>query len=573
MISQLRTAYTWLRLGVITALFLGAVLIPTEVRAEFIRFFDSDILLSPNGALTVTETIEYVFTEPRHGIYREIPLMHPEPASGPFYERVIEVALDSVLLQGAAVPYELESSNDTFKVRIGDPDTTIDGVQVYTLVYRVAGGLSYPPQAGTELYFNVTGNGWNVPIQTARATVRGETAGLMRSERACYRGATGATASCLMSVDDAGVVRFETSDLAPGEGMTIAQALDPVAIPRDVRERLAIEWLFPLIVLLSLLVGGWKVYQYKTAHKTGRTIIAEYEPYPGVKPMYAGMLMDRRLDSRDITAGLIYLAQQGYVRIERLEEKVLWVFTTQDYRITLLRSIGSIKDTFEGELLIMLFDVEDAPPGTAITLGDLKNNLDEIRENEAIIRALKARLDQDLRAQGFVSDVSFTHLIKPATLIAIGIVLLVIWALSSVAGILFCIGTIILIVLVADGRRTRKGYEALDHLKGFKEFLRVTETERYAFHNAPKLSPEQFMEYLPFAIAFGVEKEWAEAFKNIAVSEPAWYDGGGHAFSPGDLTTSLNAFSTALAQGNNTAASSGGGSSGGGSGGGGGGSW
>jgi uncharacterized membrane protein len=121
-----------------------------------------------------------------------------------------------------------------------------------------------------------------------------------------------------------------------------------------------------------------------------------------------------------------------------------------------------------------------------------------------------------------------------------------------------------------------KGYEALDHLKGFREFLSVTNKERFAFHNAPKKNPTQFMEYLPYAIAFGVEEKWSDIFKDMTIPNPEWYDGGAaHSFSATNLTTSLGAFSTAFAvsSGSKGSASSGGGSVGGGGGGGGGGSW
>ncbi len=123
-------------------------------------------------------------------------------------------------------------------------------------------------------------------------------------------------------------------------------------------------------------------------------------------------------------------------------------------------------------------------------------------------------------------------------------------------------------------RRTKVGYEALDHLKGFKEFLSVTDAERFKFHNAPEKSPEQFMTYLPYAIAFRVEKQWATVFEGISIPNPSWYDGGSvGAFSAANLTSSLGAFSTSFTASSGTSASSGGGSSGGGGGGGGGGSW
>ena len=83
------------------------------------------------------------------------------------------------------------------------------------------------------------------------------------------------------------------------------------------------------------------------------------------------------------------------------------------------------------------------------------------------------------------------------------------------------------------------------------------------------------MQYLPYAIAFGVEQEWSEAFKSITIPNPEWYDGGStSSFSATNLTTSLGAFSTAFASSSGSSGGSGGsGSVGGGSGGGGGGSW
>ena len=84
------------------------------------------------------------------------------------------------------------------------------------------------------------------------------------------------------------------------------------------------------------------------------------------------------------------------------------------------------------------------------------------------------------------------------------------------------------------------------------------------------------MEFLPYAIAFGVEKEWAKAFEGIIIPNPTWYDGGSggvSTFNAVSLTNSVGGFSTAFATSSGTSASSGGGSSGGGGGGGGGGSW
>ncbi len=120
-------------------LFVFAVLacVPSVVKAEYIDTFASDIEVRGDGSFTVTETIDYRFDDARHGIFREIVLKHPEKSSVFWKERVIEINLKEVSLDGKAVPYSLESTRDLFKVRIGDPDTTLAGAHTYTLTYEV----------------------------------------------------------------------------------------------------------------------------------------------------------------------------------------------------------------------------------------------------------------------------------------------------------------------------------------------------------------------------------------------------------------------------------------------------
>jgi uncharacterized membrane protein len=140
-------------------------------------------------------------------------------------------------------------------------------------------------------------------------------------------------------------------------------------------------------------------------------------------------------------------------------------------------------------------------------------------------------------------------------------------------GIVFAL-TIVLGFILLIPRKTASWFEAKNHTEGFKLFLSVTDKERFDFHNAPEKSPELFMQYLPYAVALGVEEKWAKVFEGITIPQPDWYDGGNiAAFSAASLTNDLGAFSTALSTNSGVSGSSGGGSSGGGGGGGGGGSW
>jgi len=153
-------------------------------------------------------------------------------------------------------------------------------------------------------------------------------------------------------------------------------------------------------------------------------------------------------------------------------------------------------------------------------------------------------------------------------------------------GFFGAIGTISLavsgIVLVIFGyiipARTKKGVEVKEHILGLKLYMSVAEARRLEFHNAPEKKPEVFEKLLPYAMALGVEKEWAKQFEGIYNAQPGWYSSpAGIAFNAAFFASSMSDFSktanTAMASSPSGGSGFSGGGSGGGGGGGGGGSW
>jgi hypothetical protein len=118
-------------------------------------------------------------------------------------------------------------------------------------------------------------------------------------------------------------------------------------------------------------------------------------------------------------------------------------------------------------------------------------------------------------------------------------------------------------------------------------FLGATEGDRLERLNPDGRTPEQFEKFLPYAIALGVEQQWAERFAGVLSRaarpegggyRPAWYSGtwdsGRVADFAGSVGSSLSgAISSAAAAPGSRSGGGGGGSSGGGGGGGGGGGW
>ncbi len=177
-----------------------------------------------------------------------------------------------------------------------------------------------------------------------------------------------------------------------------------------------------------------------------------------------------------------------------------------------------------------------------------------------------------------------------------------IWFLISLssASLVFLILALALLNIIfykALKKFTNEGRKVMEELEGFKLYLTVVEKERLKFFNPPQETPALFEKYLPYAIALGVEKAWAEKFSEILRNtgeeenySPSWYDG--HRWR--DLSTgalAIGAFAAGLSSSfSHTISSSsavpgsrsgfgggggggGGGSSGGGGGGGGGGGW
>jgi len=67
-------------------------------------------------------------------------------------------------------------------------------------------------------------------------------------------------------------------------------------------------------------------------------------------------------------------------------------------------------------------------------------------------------------------------------------------------------------------RKTWRGVQALERVKGFREFL-----ERTSEDELRRLPPDTMHKWLAWAIALGVSERWIHAFDGLPVSQPTWY--------------------------------------------------
>jgi hypothetical protein len=211
------------------AVLLIAIGTPTGLAAQsedrgayVIRSFDTDLTVEANSDLLVEERIEVVFSEPRHGIYRTIPVRYSDP-KGYAYSLGLRLLTAT---DAAGQPHQAKLSNEGryTKIRLGDPEREVQGVVIYVLRYRVRDALARFAEHD-EIYWNATGHEWNAPIERSSATVRLPGPVAVEGLRAAgYTGGFGSTERDVQIDHPApGVVRFVAGHtLQPLEGLTVA---------------------------------------------------------------------------------------------------------------------------------------------------------------------------------------------------------------------------------------------------------------------------------------------------------------------------------------------------------------
>lgn len=567
--------------------FLLLSFLPAPGRAEdfTIRSFRAAIEVRVDASLRVAETIEVDFDRPRHGIYRDIPFRTTDELGKKTVTpiRVVSVTGSS----GDAWKYKVERTGGVLRVRIGDPDTFVEGRQVYVIGYTVENGVLFFPDHD-ELYWNVTGNDWSVPIGSATATaaVAAEARSLEIRTRA-YTGPRGSRESaCSVSVARNGATFVSTRPFQAGEGLTIVLGWEKGVVRAPSSWKTALfglnlpeNWVFlaPLLTFAYMLVRWYREGRDPSAK--GPRVVAYGPPVEGGRPLLPaeiGVLLDERLDPRDITASVVNLAVKGHIAIEERTTPGL-LFDRTGYVLRKVKEPGAEIAPLERLLMERLFREHD--PEVSVSdlrqeffrnIEDLKKSAFEGLERMKLFGANPSAVTEKYRVAGFL-----VFLVGGGVALLASKIGLAEGASPVVASMIS--GAVVFLFAPYMPVRTVKGVKTLEAIRGFEEFLLRTEKDRLERMNDKNL----FEKCLPYAIALGVSDRWARSFEGIYQEPPGWFvsPGGIDAFRPSSfhhsLESALSSVSTAMYSSPRSGGSgfSGGGGSGGGGGGGGGGSW
>ena len=547
---------------------------------ERILSYHSDILIRLDGSMTVTETIRVRAEgkDIRRGIYRDFPTSYKDHLGNNY--RVTFTPLE-VQRNNRKEAFHTENRSNGVRVYMGSASQTLPhGVHEYRLRYHTSRQLGFFEDFD-ELYWNVTGNGWAFPIDTASARVELPEAVYPSDLRLDFytgqQGSTGKDASS--QVISNRKVEFEaTRGLGPREGLTVAVGF-PKGIVREPTAADRLKYFFSdnsaalALVAGLLLPFGWYLWAWKKFGRDPRkgVIIPRFKPPGGLTPAGCSYISRMSFNRDAFAAAIVSLGVKGHLKIHEDDEE--FTLYRQDANDTLPPSKG------EQGVMDGLFETGS------------KDHIELDQENHKEFQKARGALKKALKAEhlGRLFNLNLVYAL-PAFALSIGAVVVAasmdgsafIWVSFGILSVLMHAAFIFLL-----RAPTPAGRRVMDEIEGFKMYLDTAEQDRLERMRSPELTPEAFEMFLPYAFALGVENNWCERFAKEFPEDmdgrgsyhPHWYSGHNRGLAGvrhlgSDFNSSFSsAISSASTPPGSSSGSGGGGSSGGGGGGGGGGGW
>ena len=574
----------WLMSGLLV---MVAVALPAPVRAdggEVIRSLRVAVEVGADGRTSFTETIEYDFgANLRHGMIRAIPRWDELPDGR---RRLYGLSIGSVTMDGAAVPFTVSDEGALRMLTIGDADRTVSGIHTYGIAFSIADALTPLTAADlsnapgvsvgdVEFYWDLIGDGWQVPILVGEAEVRAPATALLVR---CYTGPAGSTSDCPYDVTPA-LTRFGPVAVQPGAALTGVVALPRAAFSAIQQPNITdapppwgaqfldvLRFTGPLglLLLITLLI---RVRARRASTTTVPvTDFVVFEPPLRLAPAAMAVAWKGAFDGRVLTATLLDLAARGAITIAPSRRKRITVTRTgrqvalSDWEQQVLE--GVLHGSTQAEV-----GKYDAKLAKAVK--QVGSGLKAAAEASGIRNrgAWRARVPWIIAV---VLGALITFMAGPAA------------AVPAACAVLLPLG---LAPLIAGGIgwrttpliQTEASAGFLSQVLGFRRLLDTdAAAARREFTHRSGLEPAAiFATMLPFAVIYGVDEAWAGAFPDLEPAQLAAY-GLGFASTHDihrDVTAATRALASAMTSPSSSGSGSSGGSSGGGGGGGGGGSW
>lgn len=472
---------------------------------ERIISFDSDITVHADSSLTVHETIKVLSAGESivHGIFREFPEYY-KASLGSRCEVVFREL--SVTLDDQPVPYFIEIKRRQKIKRIfmgtGDKKAPL-GIHTYNLVYTMDRQIGFFKNHD-ELYLNVTGNGWRLPIEHVRAIIH-----LPAAAQGAYgyTGFQGQKGDAYTSITEGNSALFSSTHyFSPGEGFTIAVTWQKGCVQKSplfeefwwfLKDNWALVGVFfGFIFLLFLLL-----YVLVVTHRANApgVIVPVFYPPQELMPSAVGYMKSRRWKTSLFAADIVAFAIRGFLTIEH--KKTFWGRS----QYSLSKTEKNCEELNEDERFVLKalflqgkkFVINS---GSKARLRNIQRKLKHVCTNQ--VKKYIKDDDTFIRLGGKTFLVMLILSVSIISFVTIGLLL-------GAAGLL-------LIINCYRYTYTAAGRKLQDAIDGFELYLATEKKESAQYVETPLIKMFELHEkYVPYAIALGVEMHWERQFITV----------------------------------------------------------
>lgn len=533
----------------------------------------------------IHEVEDVHFNEPRHGIYRYIPLDYyaslniaqdGEKERTPprqFYPKV------NITSTSGDEVYIYDDGEDNRVIRFGSADYKVTGDKHYVIDFN----YDYPDDridVRDFIFHTLKPADINEEVQRFSFDLRFEKPlpDDIAERLKIYIGKMGDRKECQV-FDSLQVspthIYGVISNVYPGEAVTLYAEL-PQGFWEDTHKESPL--LARIFCWISLLLGGILLFMEVTRRYNPVVKTVEFYAPNGITPSEVGVIIDNSSDIIDLTSLVPWLAQRGYLSIREIKGSLL---KKNDIELTKLKDLPADAPRYQQLIMEMLF-----PTGDKVQL------MSELGNHPKKVEAAKNALASNFKGERTLVTSKggwLALLLMITSTLALGLsnparvsgwevlIYFAIWFLPfalayvlrsmnspkdifrSRAWLIFCrlirlfplvINCFILLISLWEAEENLlSGVELLSmiilcfvvtefchrlvydtpyresvkgSLLGFKEFIETAEKDRLQM--LVDQDPEYFYSVLPYAMVFEVTNKWVDQFKDIQVKEVDWYN-------------------------------------------------
>jgi len=531
-----------------------------------------DILVDKNGRYHVTENFDV--TLKKQGLTEVVRFIPYFTSTSHIQE---DGSIDKTILLARITEYELQTSGpESLKLYVdeitGYLTFGIKTVGTYEVNSKHNFEIYYIYDLGTdrnnqfdEFYHNIVGHDTDSPIKNVDFRVTFEDGNIDTNKIACYYGEYGSTNELDITVSG-NTISGHISTLNANSGITLQVRFDNGYFDYKGNQN-PILFIIGIVILITVAVLTWL---FLDKHREKGPIIKPVEVTPPefLNTFIAEYYGCGDVTSRAMTGNIIYFANKGYLKIEKLDEN--------NFNLIKVKDIDDTEESYLKQTFKALFKKGDTIASTAnkdysVACYEMKQSVINVEESKMYDRKMTKKLNLisiisvvvSLIILYLVANCSvqlclghssrlFTNniFVLELTLVFTAVFIMkkdtcwwgmlmflvpIVWCLINLykgyyylvdGAYLICVMSAVVCVIILmtkiQRERTKIAKEKLGRVLGFKNYIEKAEVSRIKV--LAEENPNYFFDVLPYAYAFNLSDVWVEKFKDIIIPNPGWME-------------------------------------------------